>query len=85
MNRELEPQPIPNEGDQPEPVHDSTEDWSIPQPEKIPLPTYMPIAFALGVTFLFWGFASNLILSAAGLLTIIISITYWMKGVHDEH
>ncbi len=85
MNSELQHQPIPNAGSQETPDVAASEEWSIPLPEKIPLPTYMPIALALGVTVLFWGLTSTYLLSLVGLLLIIISMYFWIGGIHDEH
>ncbi len=47
-------------------------------PEELPQPTFWPIALAFGVTLLFWGFLTSLIISAVGVVVTAVSITGWI-------
>ncbi len=53
-------------------------------PQKIPNSTYWPIIMAFSVIFFFWGFITSLIISAVGLVAIVISILGWLGAVNNE-
>jgi hypothetical protein len=53
-------------------------EWSSPQPEKTPLPTYAPFFLALGITFLLFGIVSSYVFSAAGFVLMVVSISKWV-------
>lgn len=52
--------------------------WSRPKPEHVPRPTYWPAVLAFGVTFMFWGLISTLIISAIGLVIFAIGLAGWI-------
>jgi len=52
-------------------------------PEELPEPTFWPIALAFGITLLFWGFLTSLIISAVGVAVSAVSIAGWI-GVFAE-
>jgi hypothetical protein len=59
--------------------------WSRPPPEHLVRPSYWPIALALGISFLFWGFVSSWIISVIGLLITIVSLANWIAELrHDS-
>ncbi len=70
-----------------EPVTSSTEveyPSQPAEPAEIPESTYWPFALAFGVTFLFLGFLTSLIVSGVGLLCMIIAIAGWIVEMKHE-
>jgi len=57
--------------------------WSAPKPERIPQPTAMPAATALGVTLIAFGALTSTIVSIAGALLTAFAVARWIKEMHD--
>ena len=53
-------------------------------PVIIPDSTYWPISLAFGVTLLFWGFITSLILSGVGLVCMVIALAGWIRELNNE-
>jgi len=60
------------------------EEWSAPQPEKIPRPTYWPAVFALGCVFIFFGIVTRYVMSVLGFLLFIIALIGWIGELRHE-
>lgn len=58
--------------------------WHIPQPEKLPRPTYWPVVMALGLTFVFWGPVTTVLLSGVGLILVTLALVGWIGELRDE-
>ena len=54
------------------------------EPAIIPDSTYWPFALAFGIAFLFLGFLTSLIVSAVGLVCMIIAIAGWISEMNNE-
>ena len=54
------------------------------QHQDIPEPTYWPLMLAFGITFLFWGILTYWIISAIGLVVMVISLRGWINLVRKE-
>lgn len=63
--------------------HTSEIQWSTPKPERIPHPTAMPAATALGVTLIAFGALTSTIVSIAGALLTSVAVARWIKEMHD--
>jgi hypothetical protein len=57
---------------------------SDPTPVKLPELTFWPFILAWGVLFFFWGLITSLIITAVGILIIIISISGWVQDLNHE-
>jgi hypothetical protein len=53
-------------------------------PEIIPDSTYWPLSLAFGITFLFLGFLTSLMLSGVGLVIMAISLSGWIQELNNE-
>jgi hypothetical protein len=58
--------------------------WSRPEPKHIPRPTYWPVTMSVGITFIFWGVATSLIVSAIGLVVFIIALVGWIGEMRND-
>lgn len=54
------------------------------KPEILPHPTYWPFFLALGLMFMGWGILTSWIISAAGAIVFIISLTGWINILRHE-
>ncbi len=54
-------------------------DWSVPQPEELPRPTFAPAGVAFGATFLLWGLLTSYLVSIIGLLVFAASLALWIR------
>ncbi len=54
------------------------------KPQKLPKPTYWPFFLAFGFAFLLWGILTTWIISVVGFITIVVSISGWIKDLIDE-
>ncbi len=54
------------------------------KPEVLPEPTYWPFFLALGIVFLGWGLLTTWLISLAGFIIIIISLTGWINILRHE-
>jgi len=59
-------------------------DWTALSPEQGPAPTYWPAALALGTVLMLWGLVSSLILTAAGLMLMAVSVFGWLQEMRHE-
>ena len=75
----------PAAGTQPEHGAALRPGWSRPKPETIPPPTYWPAVFAFGLTFVMWGFISNIFLFCFGLIVAVIGLVYWVLDLCREY
>ena len=62
----------------------SADGWGKPRPYVIPRPTYWPAMMAFGLTFLFWGFATSLVVLAAGVVVFAVSLAGWIGEMRHE-
>ena len=53
--------------------------WHEPLPRNVPRETYTPAVLALGMVVLCWGFVTSWLLSAAGLVLIVVGVTGWAR------
>ena len=53
-------------------------------PQSAPQPTYAPFMLALGVTMLFWGLATSLIMSAGGFAIFVWALWMWMSDIAQD-
>lgn len=58
--------------------------WEEARPQTLPKTTYWPFGFAMGVAFLFWGILTSWIISAAGLLIMIVALAGWITELRHE-
>jgi hypothetical protein len=68
----------------PEKATDSRSDWSLARPEIIPQPSFWPAGLAFGLTFLFWGFVTSMVLVLVGLAVVVVSIIGWIGEIRHE-
>ena len=54
------------------------------KPEVLPEPTYLPFFFAMGIAFLGWGLLTTWLISLAGFIILIISLTGWINILRHE-
>jgi len=70
---------------QPPSAPQAPEGWSVPQPERIPAPTYQPATMALGITFVLFGLVTSYAFCAAGGLLFAIALWNWIgELVHGD-
>ncbi len=55
--------------------------WGEPKPAEIPQPTYWPVVMSVGITFIFWGVATSLIVSAVGIILFGIALAGWIGDI----
>jgi hypothetical protein len=60
------------------------EGWTRLKPEHLPLPTFWPAGFALGITFLFWGLISSWVVLAVGAILFIGCLAGWIAEIRHE-
>ena len=68
----------------PAPAPDRRPGWSQPQPEKLPEPTAWPVALALAVTLILWGFVSSLIITGIGFALFVAALAGWIGDIRHE-
>jgi hypothetical protein len=54
------------------------------KPECLPEPTYWPFFTAIGIMFLGWGLLTTWLISAAGLIILVIALTGWINNLRYE-
>ena len=59
-------------------------DGSVPQPVRIPSPTYWPFVLALSVCFGLWGILTSPLLSWVGLGGFLLSAAHWAAEAYRE-
>jgi hypothetical protein len=60
------------------------DDWSTPQPARVPEPTYWPATLALGIVLLLWGVVTSVVISAVGLLVTVVALGGWIGAMRHE-
>ncbi len=59
--------------------------WNVPQPEKLPKPTYWPAAMALGITFGVFGIVTSWAFTVVGVGLFALALGKWIgELVHDQ-
>jgi len=61
-----------------------TNDRSEAKPAILPEPTFWPVTLALASTLLFWGILTTWIISAAGLVLFVLSLSGWIRDLLRE-
>lgn len=59
------------------------EDW-IELHEELPRPTYWPIAMSVAITLIAFGIVNTVLISAFGIVLLIVSLIGWIGDVRDE-
>jgi hypothetical protein len=59
-------------------------DWNISRPDKIPQPTFWPVALALGATLTCWGLITSLIITGVGAALFAVSLAGWIGDIRHE-
>ena len=54
-----------------------------PEEERVPNPTYIPAAMAMGIMMLLWGILTNWLMSLAGALLMIWALQAWVRELHE--
>jgi len=71
--------------DSPAETSRTKEGWSVPQPERVPKPTYQPAVMSLGITFILFGLVSSYAFCAAGGALFALSLVNWIgELVHGD-
>lgn len=61
------------------------EGWAVPQPERIPSPTYQPAVMSMGITFILFGLVTSHAFCAAGGILFAIALVNWIgELVHGD-
>lgn len=58
--------------------------WSRPQPDTVPRPTFMPAVTAVGVTCIFWGFVTSMLITLLGMVLFGIGVGGWIRELRNE-
>ena len=56
----------------------------MPQPEKLPRPTWWPAAISLGTTLILWGIVTSPVVTLAGFIVFVISLGGWIGDICHE-
>jgi len=59
------------------------EDW-IELHEELPRPTYWPIAMAVAITLIAFGFVNALLITIIGIVLLVVALIGWIGDVRDE-
>lgn len=54
------------------------------KPEHLPKPTYWPFFLAMGLMFMGWGLLTTWLISIAGVIVFVISLTGWINNTRNE-
>lgn len=60
-------------------------DWSAPQPEHLPRPTYWPACMAIGWVTLAYGLLFSLYFAALGAALVVAGAYGWIEELRHEH
>ena len=63
---------------------ESAAEWHIPAPEVMPQSTYWPFILSLGIILVLWGIVINLIMSAVGLVVLLVALSGWIGVLRSE-
>ena len=58
--------------------------WSRPKPDKTPPPTYWPLVFGLGITFITYGIVTTIFSVGLGLILFFWGLWGWIGDLLDE-
>lgn len=58
--------------------------WNVPQPAKVPQPTFWPAAMALGINFAFFGIVTSWAFTVAGVALFALSLGKWIGELVNE-
>jgi hypothetical protein len=58
--------------------------WTVLPIDHLPAPTFWPAGLALAITLAFWGLVSSLVILAAGLALLALSLLGWIKEIRNE-
>jgi hypothetical protein len=62
-----------------------SEGWAVPQPERVPAPTYQPAVMAMGVAFMLFGLVTSYAFCTAGGVLFAIALVNWIgELVHGD-
>ena len=61
------------------------DDWTEPQSQIIPRPTYWPAVLALGILFIFWGIVTMFLVSVIGFVLFGIGLAGWIGELRHEY
>ena len=68
-----------------EPTAGATPPGWTPMPvEHLPLPTFWPAGFALGITFVFWGLITSWVVFAVGVVLFAGCLAGWIYDIRHE-
>jgi hypothetical protein len=59
--------------------------WLPVEQHHLPAPTFWPAALALAITFLAWGIATTWLISAVGLLLLVVALAGWIGDMLHDH
>lgn len=62
----------------------NTETWQKATPQKLPKPTYYPLFMAIAFAFMLWGILASWLISAAGVIILIIALSGWIRILRSE-
>jgi hypothetical protein len=75
--------PVPPPADS-TPAPDAPPGWTPLPVEHLPEPTFWPAAFALGITFVFWGLISSWVVFVVGLIAFAGALAGWIAEIRHE-
>lgn len=75
------PETLRPTGEEEEPLRPG---WHRPLPLVAPRPTYWPVVFGLGVAFMTWGVATLYLVSAFGIVLVLIGLIGWIVDLVRE-
>lgn len=61
------------------------EGWVEPLPEVLPAPTYWPAVLGVGIAFTLGGLATNLLISAVGIVLVMVGVFGWIADLVVEN
>ena len=64
------------------PLPEPGPDWTVPQPERLPRPTWAPALMALGIALSFWGVVNTHLVTGVGLLVFAFATGWWIGEMH---
>jgi len=63
---------------------ESNRGWTVLPPEKLPEPGIWPLTLALGITFLFWGLVTTLLITGVGVGLFALALAGWIRDIRHE-
>jgi hypothetical protein len=62
---------------------ETTLGWAEAARPAVPKPTYAPFLLALGITMVFWGVTTSLVMSAGGLVVFAWALWMWIRDIAE--